>query len=79
MINLYENEQAVMKIVELGRRMISKCEFEGAFADDDEMWNNAVVAGNRLCTLGTTWGIQSIAELTPKEQTAVKMFLDLKL
>jgi len=79
MNNLYENETALMQIVKLGRRMIDKCEFEGAFKDDDEMWNNAVTAGNRLCTIGTTWGIQSVAELTRQEQKAVKAFLDLKI
>lgn len=73
------SDDAIMQIVELGRRMIRKCEFENAFADDDAMWNHAVTAGNRLCTIGTTWGIQSVSELSPQEQTAVKKFLDLKL
>jgi hypothetical protein len=77
--HIYENESAIKKIVELGRRMISKCEYEGAFKDDDEMWNNAVTAGNRLCTIGTTWGIQSVTDLSPQEQKAVKTFLDLQL
>ncbi len=72
MNNLYENETALMQIVKLGRRMIDKCEFEEAFKDDDEMWNNAVTAGNRLCTIGTTLGYTKVLQNLTHQETKSK-------
>jgi len=73
--SIYENNEAVMKIVEIGRNMITACEKNALYSDDDYMWNTAVVAGNKLCTLGTTWGIKSVKDLSKSESKAVQDFL----
>ena len=73
--SIYENNEAVMKIVEVGRNMITACEKNAMYSDDDYMWNTAVVAGNKLCTLGTTWGIKSVKDLSKSESKAVQDFL----
>ena len=39
------------------------------------MWNRAVTAGNKLTTLGTTWGIKSVSDLTNEERLAVQEFI----
>jgi|TARA_B110000444_G_C18398495_1_gene392585 hypothetical protein len=76
--NLYEDNYAVKKIVEIGRNMITACERNLLFPKDDLMWNRAVTAGNKLTTFGTTWGIQSVKELSSDESKAVQEFLENK-
>ena len=73
--SIYENNEAVMMIVEKGRNMITACEKNALYSNDDYMWNTAVVAGNKLCTLGTTWGIKSVKDLSKSESKAVQDFL----
>lgn len=73
--SIYENNEAVMMIVEIGRNMITACEKNALYSNDDYMWNTAVVAGNKLCTLGTTWGIKSVKDLSKSESKAVQDFL----
>tara|TARA_B100000212_G_C27114972_1_gene422352 strand:+ start:32 stop:307 length:276 start_codon:yes stop_codon:yes gene_type:complete len=73
--SIYENNEAVMKIVEIGRNMITACEKNALYPQDDYMWNTAVVAGNKLTTLGTTWGIKSVQDLSKSESKAVQDFL----
>ncbi len=73
--SIYENNEAVMMIVEIGRNMITACEKKALYSNDDYMWNTAVVAGNKLCTLGTTWGIKSVKDLSKSESKAVQDFL----
>jgi hypothetical protein len=48
------------------------------YPDDDFMWNRAVVAGNKLTTLGTTWGLQTIKDLSKDENKAVQHYLKYK-
>ena len=66
-----------MKLVKLGREMITQAEENKVFAKDDAKWNTCVVAGNRLTTIGTTWGLQSVKDLKTNEREVVLEFLDL--
>ena len=50
----------VKQVVALGRKMITLAENNEVFADDDAKWNQCVVAGNKLVTLGTPWGLQRV-------------------
>lgn len=72
----YEDSPKVKKIIEIGRSMITLAEKNEVFADDDELWNACVCAGNKLTTFGTTWGLQSIKELKRIEQKALLKFLE---
>lgn len=65
------------KLVKLGREMITQAEENKVFAKDDAKWNTCVVAGNRLTTIGTTWGLQSVKDLKTNEREVVLEFLDL--
>jgi hypothetical protein len=59
--------------------MIALCEKNELFPDDDAMWNAAVVCGNKLTTIGTTWSrINSIADLQPIERKALQTYLENK-
>jgi hypothetical protein len=62
----------VKQVVALGRKMITLAENNEVFADDDAKWNQCVVAGNKLVTLGTPWGIQKVEEL-PKDLKDITM------
>ena len=73
--SIYENNEAVLKIVEIGRNMITACERNALYPKDDLMWNRAVVAGNKLTSLGTTYGIKSVRDLSKEENKAVQEFL----
>jgi|TARA_B100001540_G_C15240161_1_gene387965 hypothetical protein len=75
---IYEDHEAVLQIVEIGRNMITACEENKMYPDDDFMWNRAVVAGNKLTTLGTTWGLQTIKDLSKDENKAVQHYLKYK-
>jgi hypothetical protein len=66
-----------MKLVKLGREMITQAEENKVFAKDDAKWNTCVVAGNRLTTIGTTYGIQSVKDLKKPEREIILEFLDL--
>jgi|TARA_B100001093_G_C25936776_1_gene639168 hypothetical protein len=66
-----------MKLVKLGREMITQAEENKVFAKDDAKWNTCVVAGNRLTTIGTTWGLQEIKDLKKSEREIILEFLDL--
>jgi len=72
----YEDSPKVKKLVEIGRNMITLAEKNEVFADNDELWNACVVAGNKLTTYGTAWGLQSVKELKPLEKTALLKFLE---
>ena len=69
--------------VELGRELITLCEQNKLFPNDDEksltLWNAAVTAGNKFVTYGTTWtrfkGIESLSEI---EKSAVRQYLEMK-
>jgi hypothetical protein len=70
-------DKTTMKLVKLGREMITQAEENKVFAKDDAKWNTCVVAGNRLTTIGTTWGLQSVKDLKTNEREVVLEFLDL--
>lgn len=70
-------DETTMKLVKLGREMITQAEENKVFAKDDAKWNTCVVAGNRLTTIGTTWGLQSVKDLKTNEREIVLEFLDL--
>jgi hypothetical protein len=67
-------DETTMKLVKLGREMITQAEENKVFAKDDAKWNTCVVAGNRLTT---TWGLQSVKDLKTNEREVVLEFLDL--
>ncbi len=73
--SIYENDKSVMEIVRIGQEMISSCEENRLYPKDDYMWNAAVTAGNKLTTLGTTWGLKSLKELRKDENIAVQHYL----
>jgi hypothetical protein len=69
-----------MKIVKLGREIITACEMGELHAGNDEdslrLWNAAVTAGNKMTTIGLTYSrFNGISDLTKTEQTAVQEFL----
>ena len=66
-----------MKLVKLGREMITQAEENKVFAKDDAKWNQCVVAGNKLTTIGTVYGLQNIKDLKKSEREIVLEFLDL--
>tara|TARA_B100001057_G_scaffold496782_1_gene599140 strand:- start:3369 stop:3599 length:231 start_codon:yes stop_codon:yes gene_type:complete len=66
-----------MKLVKLGREMITQAEENTVFAKDDKKWNTCVVAGNKLTTIGTVWGLQDVKDLKSNEREIVLEFLDL--
>ena len=70
-------DETTIKLVKLGREMITQAEENKVFAKDDAKWNTCVVAGNRLTTIGTTWGLQSVKDLKTNEREVVLEFLDL--
>ena len=75
---LYENfvNDNEEKIVRMGRNLIALCELNKLYPKDDDMWNAAVTAGNKLVTINTTYGMKSLSELKTKEAKAVSHYLD---
>ena len=78
MSGIYENftTDKEEKIVRMGRNLITLCEQNKLYPNDDEMWNAAVTAGNRLVTINTTYGMKSLKELKTNEAKAVSHYLD---
>jgi hypothetical protein len=72
----YEDNPHIMKLIKLGRDMISACEYDNIFKGEDAKWNACVTAGNKLTTVGTPWGIKSIEELTEFERKIMAEYLD---
>jgi len=71
-VSYYEDSPEVKKLVEIGRNMISLCEANELYPKDDYMWNQAVVCGNKLTTIGTTWSnVKSIKDLSVDERKAM--------
>lgn len=66
-----------MKLVKLGREMITQAEENKVFAKDDAKWNTCVVAGNKLTSIGTVYGLKSISDLKQKEKDVLLEFLNL--
>lgn len=66
-----------MKLVKLGREMITQAEENKVFAKDDAKWNTCVVAGNKLTTIGTVYGLKSISDLKQSEKDVLLEFLNL--
>ena len=63
------------KIVRMGRNLITMCEKNELFPKNDEMWNAAVTAGNKLVTINTTYGMKSLSELKDNEKKAVYHYI----
>tara|TARA_B100001245_G_scaffold229554_1_gene208019 strand:- start:454 stop:720 length:267 start_codon:yes stop_codon:yes gene_type:complete len=72
----YEDNPQFRQLIKLGRDMITLCEENKIFADDDAKWNACVTAGNRLVTVGTTYGLKDIRELSPLERLALREFME---
>ena len=65
------------KIVRMGRNLITLAETNELFPDNDELWNAAVTAGNKLVTVGMTYTrFNDFSDLTDKETEAVYTYLD---
>ena len=69
--------------INLGRELITKCETNEIFPEDNEetltLWNAAVTAGNKFVTYGMTWSkFKGMDDLTELEKSAVRIYLDLK-
>ena len=75
---LYENfvNDNEEKMVRMGRNLITLCEQNKLYPKNDEMWNAAVTAGNRLVTINTTYGMKSLSELKKLEKKAVYDYLN---
>ena len=65
-----ENERN-KTIVRIGQEMIDQAEYHGLFNEDDAKWNHAITAANKLISIGTVWGIQSVSELTDPEKQSI--------
>ena len=77
-MNVYENfvNDNEEKIVRMGRNLITLAEKNELYPKDDEMWNAAMSAGNKMVTIGLPFSrFEGVKDLTSKEQRAVKMFL----
>lgn len=73
----YEMSDVEKRIVELARSMMHEVEEKNMFCDNDELWNAAMSAGNKMVTIGLPWSrFKGVGDLNTKEQRAVKMFLD---
>ena len=76
-MNVYENfvNDNEEKIVRMGRNLITLAEKNELYPKDDEMWNAAVTAGNKLVTINTTYGMKSLSELKDNEKKAVYHYI----
>tara|TARA_B110000483_G_C17862628_1_gene414783 strand:+ start:340 stop:627 length:288 start_codon:yes stop_codon:yes gene_type:complete len=78
-MSYYGDSPSVMKIVKMGRDMISLAEENKLYPKDDELWNAAVTAGNKMVTAGTTYTrFIGPSSLTKNERTALLGYLDLR-
>ena len=78
MKSIYENFNGhEEKIVRMGRNLITLCEQNKLFPKNDEMWNAAVTAGNKLVTIGLPYSrFKSMKDLSSKESKAVLHYLN---
>ena len=77
----YGDTPAVMKIVKMGRDLITLCEKNELYPKDDLMWNAAVTAGNKMVTAGVPgWAcrFKDVDSLTNLERKAVLGYLEQK-
>ncbi len=75
----YGDSPAVAKIVEMGREIITLCEKNELYPKDDELWNAAVTAGNKMVTTGTPWSrFKDTNSLTELEKKALIGYLEQK-
>ena len=68
----YGDSKEVARLVHIGRQMITLAEQNVLYPKDDYMWNQAVVCGNKLTTVGTTWtSLNSLSDLSKDEKKAL--------
>ena len=68
----YDDSPAIKKIIKIGRELISLCEENKLYPKDDELWNAAVTAGNKMVTAGTPWArFKDTTSLSQLERKAV--------
>ena len=74
---LYENfvNHNEEKFVRRGRNLNTLCELNKLYPQNDEMWNAAVTAGNKLVTINTTYGMKALSELKDNEKKAVYHYI----
>lgn len=72
----YDMTATEKRIVEIARNMMREVEENNLFNDNDEMWNAAMSAGNKMVTIGLPFTrFKGVSDLTEKEQRAVSAFL----
>lgn len=77
MQSYYDDSKEIKRLVAIGRQMITLAEQNVLYPKDDYMWNQAVVCGNKLTTIGTTWSrCQSVSDLSKDEKKALLHYLD---
>ena len=75
----YDDSPAIKKIVKIGRDLISLCEDNKLYPKDDELWNAAVTAGNKMVTAGTPWArFKHTSSLNNVEKKALLGYLEQK-
>lgn len=75
----YEMTQSEKRIVEIARNMMREVEENRLFQDDDDLWNAAMSAGNKMVTIGLPFSrFNKIDDLTSSEKRAVRTFLTTK-
>jgi hypothetical protein len=78
--SIYTSPEHQMKIVKLGRSIITACEMGELHAGNDEkslvLWNAAVTAGNKMTTIGLTYSrFKDLTDLSSLESEAVMVYL----
>ena len=78
--SIYTSPEQQMKVVNIGRGLITACEMGELWPGNDEksllLWNAAVTAGNKMTTIGLTYSrFESISDLTALEREAVLGFM----
>ena len=75
----YDDSPQVKQFVKLGRELISLAEENKIYPKDDELWNAAVTAGNKLVTAGTPWArFKDTSSFNKLEKQAVLGYLEQK-
>ena len=75
----YDDSPAIKKIIKIGRELISLCEENKLYPKDDELWNAAVTAGNKMVTAVTPWTrFKDTSSLSDIERKALLGYLEQK-
>jgi len=77
MKSYYDLSPAEAKLVEIGRELMTLAEEHIIYKDNDELWNAAVSAGEKLTTVGSIFSrFNGIQDLTTVEKKVLRDFLN---